>query len=67
MQGHLLEHQRHRILSVMRWTVWLSAFAIPFSVSVPVCRSIFCLPKLSKFLIFDLKAIRGSADSVRPQ
>lgn len=32
--AHLPEHQRHRILSGMRWTVWLSALAIPFSVSV---------------------------------
>lgn len=32
--GHLPEHQRRRILSGMRWTVWLSAFALPFSVTV---------------------------------
>lgn len=34
MLGHLPEHQRGRILSGMRWTVWLSAFAVPFSVAV---------------------------------
>ncbi len=32
--GHLPEHQRHRILSGMRWTVWLSALAVPFSLGV---------------------------------
>jgi O-antigen/teichoic acid export membrane protein len=32
--GHIPEHQRSRILLGMRWTVWLSAIAIPFSVSV---------------------------------
>ena len=31
MLGHVPEHQRHRILSGMRWTVWLSALAVPFS------------------------------------
>ena len=34
MLGHLPDHQRDRILSGMRWTVWLSALAIPFSMSV---------------------------------
>ncbi|MHB8383581.1 MAG: lipopolysaccharide biosynthesis protein [Candidatus Binataceae bacterium] len=34
MLGHLPEHQRHRILSGMRWTVWLSAIAVPFSIAV---------------------------------
>jgi O-antigen/teichoic acid export membrane protein len=34
MLGHLPEHQRRRILSGMRWTVWLSAFAVPFSIAV---------------------------------
>jgi O-antigen/teichoic acid export membrane protein len=34
MLGHLPEHQRHRILSGMRWTVWLSALAVPFSMAV---------------------------------
>ena len=32
--GDVPEHQRHRILSGMRWTVWLSAIAVPFSVAV---------------------------------
>lgn len=32
--GHIPEHQRSRILSGMRWTVWLSVIAIPFSVSM---------------------------------
>jgi O-antigen/teichoic acid export membrane protein len=34
MLGYLPEHQRHRILSGMRWTVWLSALAVPFSLAV---------------------------------
>ncbi len=33
MLGKLPEHQRRRILSGMRWTVWLSAVAIPFSLA----------------------------------
>jgi O-antigen/teichoic acid export membrane protein len=32
--GHLTDQQRHLILSGMRWTVWLSAITIPFSVAV---------------------------------
>ena len=34
MLGHLPEHQRFRVLSGMRWTVWLSAVAIPCSVAI---------------------------------
>jgi len=34
MLGDLPEHQRHRILSGMRWTVWLSAFAAPFGLAI---------------------------------
>jgi O-antigen/teichoic acid export membrane protein len=30
--GDVPAHQRRRILSGMRWTVWLSALAVPFSV-----------------------------------
>ncbi len=30
--GQVPAHQRHRILSGMRWSVWLSAVAMPFSV-----------------------------------
>jgi len=30
--GQVPAHQRHRILSGMRWSVWLSALAVPFSV-----------------------------------
>jgi O-antigen/teichoic acid export membrane protein len=29
--GHVPSHQRHRVLHGMRWTVWLSALAVPFS------------------------------------
>ena len=29
--GHVPIHQRYRVLSGMRWTVWLSAVAVPFS------------------------------------
>ena len=32
--SHLPEHQRSRILSGMRWTAWLSAIAVPFSLAV---------------------------------
>jgi O-antigen/teichoic acid export membrane protein len=31
---HVPEHQRHRILSGMRWSVWLSALAVPFSFGI---------------------------------
>jgi O-antigen/teichoic acid export membrane protein len=32
--GHLSEHQRHRILAGLRWTVWLSAITVPFSIAI---------------------------------
>jgi O-antigen/teichoic acid export membrane protein len=34
MLSHLPEHQRSRILSGMRWTVWLSALAAPFGLAI---------------------------------